>query len=152
MDQDAIVALSLRAWDPVFVSIEAVLGAEINRRLHGNNWRPFQERAVRQALSADGVRVWVAEDGGSVVGFVAASVSDHDRAIGEISMLAVDPVNQRRGIGTALTNVATDWLRETGMRVATIETGGDAGHAPARRVYRKADYTPIPIVRYFKPL
>jgi hypothetical protein len=38
------------------------------------------------------------------------------------------------------------------MRVAMIETGGDPGHAPARRVYEKADYTLIPNARYFKAL
>ena len=53
-------------------------------------------------------------------------------------MLAVDPDAQGRGIGTALTEVATGWLREAGMTVAMVETGGDSGHAPARRVYEKA--------------
>ena len=38
------------------------------------------------------------------------------------------------------------------MRVAMIGTGGDPGHAPARRVYEKADYTLIPMARYFKAL
>jgi hypothetical protein len=38
------------------------------------------------------------------------------------------------------------------MRVAMVETGGDTGHAPARRVYEKADYTLSPVARYFKAL
>jgi hypothetical protein len=33
-----------------------------------------------------------------------------------------------------------------------IDTGGDPGHASARRVYEKADYTLMPIARYFKAL
>ena len=33
-----------------------------------------------------------------------------------------------------------------------IDTGGDPGHAPARQVYEKANYTLLPIVRYFKAL
>ena len=45
---------------------------------------------------------------------------------------------------------ATGWLRPSGMRVAMIETGGDPGHAPARRVYEKAGYTALPAVRVFK--
>jgi hypothetical protein len=36
--------------------------------------------------------------------------------------------------------------------VAMIGTGGDRGHAPARRVYEKADYRLIPLARYFKAL
>jgi hypothetical protein len=38
------------------------------------------------------------------------------------------------------------------MRVAMIGTGGDPGHAPARRTYDKAHYTVIPLARYFKAL
>jgi GNAT superfamily N-acetyltransferase len=67
-------------------------------------------------------------------------------------MLAVDPDAQGRGIGTALTEVATGWLREAGMTVAMVETGSDLGHAPARRVYEKVDYTVLPVARYFKAL
>ena len=63
-DGEVVVALSLRAWAPVFGSMEQVLGHEIFARLHGD----------------------------------------------------------------------------------------DPGHAPARRVYAKADYTLIPMARYFKAL
>jgi GNAT superfamily N-acetyltransferase len=56
-------------------------------------------------------------------------------------MLAVDPDEQGRGVGTALTEFATGWLRDAGMAVAMVETGGDLGHAPARRVYEKANHT-----------
>jgi ribosomal protein S18 acetylase RimI-like enzyme len=67
-------------------------------------------------------------------------------------MLAVDPAAQRRGIGRALTDQATHWLRAQGMRVAIVETGGDAGHAPARRVYEQAGFRVLPISRYFRKL
>lgn len=43
-------------------------------------------------------------------------------------MLAVDPDHQDAGLGTALTQSATDWLRGSGMRIAMVETGGDRGH------------------------
>jgi GNAT superfamily N-acetyltransferase len=67
-------------------------------------------------------------------------------------MLAVDPDAHEQGIGTDLTQHATAWLRDNGMRVAMIGTGGDPGHAPARRTYEKAGYTLIPMARYFKAL
>ncbi|OKH93818.1 hypothetical protein AB852_13915 [Streptomyces uncialis] len=41
----------------------------------------------------------------------------------------------RTGQRGRLTEHATAWLRDVGMRVAMIDTGGDAGHAPARCVY-----------------
>ena len=34
MDEEPVVALSLRAWAPVFVSLEKALGADIFLRLH----------------------------------------------------------------------------------------------------------------------
>jgi len=42
-DKEAVVELSLRAWAPVFRSMEQVLGPEIFVRLHGD-WQAFQER------------------------------------------------------------------------------------------------------------
>ena len=60
--------------------------------------------------------------------------------------------HQSRGIGSALTGFALDRLKEAGMKVAVVETGGDPGHAPARHVYEKAGYTLLPIARYFKNL
>jgi GNAT superfamily N-acetyltransferase len=154
-DAETVVALSLRAWAPVFASMEQIAGTEIVVRLHGGDWREYQARSVREVLTDAAMRVWVAEAGSvadSVAGFVAATVFDAERRIGEIVMLAVDPACQRHGIGAALTGFATQWLRSAGMRVAMIGTGGDPGHAPARRVYEKADYTLIPMARYFKAL
>ncbi|MGI8909242.1 MAG: GNAT family N-acetyltransferase [Rubrobacteraceae bacterium] len=97
-------------------------------------------------------RVWVAELGASAIGFVAIEIYDPERSMGEISMLAVDPDHQGGGIGTTLTEFALDRLKDAGMKVAMVETGGDPGHAAARRTYEKADYVLLPIARYFKNL
>jgi GNAT superfamily N-acetyltransferase len=97
------------------------------------------------------MNVWVADVDGHAVGFVAAKL-DPDESIGEIYMLAIDPDHQRRGLGGELTAVATQWIRAAGMSIAMIDTGGDPGHAPARRLYEQAGYRPMPIVRYFKAL
>jgi ribosomal protein S18 acetylase RimI-like enzyme len=150
LDEQPVVELALRAWAPVFSSLEHVLGREIFVRLHGE-WRQYQDKAVRDTLADDTTRVWVAEAARGVVAFVAAKLHP-ERRIGEIWMLAVDSEEQGRGIGTALTEVATGWLREAGMTVAMVETGGDPAHAPARRVYEKANYTVLPLARYFKAL
>jgi GNAT superfamily N-acetyltransferase len=149
-DEQAVVELSLRAWAPVFESLEQILGPELSARMHGD-WRQYQARAVRDTLANPASTVWVAEAGEHAVGFVAATL-DRETSMGEIWMLAVDPDHQERGIGTALTDHATDWLRESGMTVAMVETGGDPGHAPARRTYEKASYTLLPVARYFKAL
>ncbi|MDR2986265.1 MAG: GNAT family N-acetyltransferase [Nocardiopsaceae bacterium] len=154
-DEGPVVELSLLAWTPVFASLERQLGHELFVRLHGD-WRQYQASAVREVLSDEAIRVWVAMASDSnaidrVAGFVAGTLHVN-RLIGEIVMLAVRPDEQNHGIGTALTEFATDWLRGAGMRVAMIETGGDEGHAPARRCYERSDYRPLPVVRYFKSL
>jgi GNAT superfamily N-acetyltransferase len=149
-DRDAIVELSLRAWAPVFASIEEVIGPDLSARMHGD-WREHQAETVRATLANSSVTVWVADADGVVVGFVVATL-DREPGMGEIWMLAVDPDHQLRGTGSALTEHATDWLRASGMQVAMVETGGDAGHAPARRVYEKSSYTLLPVARYFKAL
>ncbi len=152
-DEQAVVDLSLLAWQPVFDSMNQVLGRELFTRLHGPDWRVHQEQSVRGLLADDTMMVWVAEAGDrGVVGFVAAAEVDRDRKVGEVTILAVHPDAQGRGIGTALTDRATGWLADRGMKVAMVETGGDAGHAAARRTYTSAGYTLMPIARFFKAL
>jgi ribosomal protein S18 acetylase RimI-like enzyme len=150
-DAETVIDLSLRAWAPVFASLEQVLGSEIFRRMHPD-WRADQRRAVEGVLAAKEGRVWVADVDGTAVGFVALDLHHPERNMGEISMLAVDPDYQGRGIGTALTEFALERLKVAGMQVAMVETGGDPGHAAARRTYEKAGYVLLPIARYFKNL
>jgi GNAT superfamily N-acetyltransferase len=149
LDEEEVVDLSLRAWAPVFASLEAALGPEIFHRLYGD-WRQHQARAVRNLLADGATQAWVAEAQRGVVGFVAATL--RSEIVGEIEMLAVDPDEQCRGTGSALTKHATAWLRDCGVRVAVVETGGDPGHARARRVYEQAGYTVFPVTRYFMAL
>ena len=43
-------------------------------------------------------------------------------------------------------------MREQGMDIAIVETGGDPGHAPARAAYEAAGFTLLPVARYFRLL
>lgn len=146
---DAIVRLSLRAWAPVFESIENVMDPEVYHDLHPD-WRADQQAAVEGVCADAGIHVWVALEGDSVAGFVA--VKRHVSAMGEIYMIAVDPGFQGQGIGSALTGHALDWMKGAGIAVAMVETGGDPGHAPARHTYEKMGFGLLPIARYFKKL
>ncbi len=95
--------------------------------------------------------VLVAEVDGKVAGFVAYEVREKEGA-GEVVLVAVHPDYQNRDVGTQLNEGALQALRAAGMRLAVVETGGDASHAPARRSYEKAGYTALPLVRYYKAL
>jgi ribosomal protein S18 acetylase RimI-like enzyme len=140
-DVDAIAALSLRAWEPVFESLRDTMGERLFGHFYGTDWRAYQEADVRRAC--DTFRVLIAEQDGRVVGFTAIDVSD-GRTEGEIYMLAVDPSAQGLGAGTALTEAAVKVIREAGFAIALVGTGGDPGHAAARATYRKAGFTPVP--------
>jgi GNAT superfamily N-acetyltransferase len=148
-DAEAVVRLALRAWAPVFPSIERALGPEVYRASYPDGWEASQRAAVEAALA--GPHVWVAERDGAPAGFVVVVLHRDDR-LGEIHMVAVDPDRQGAGIGTALTEHALGWMREAGMEVAMVETGADPGHAPARRTYERVGFGLFPVARYFKKL
>lgn len=147
---DEVVVLSLRAWEPVFESIRDEMDPEVFRHFHPD-WRASQRDAVEAACKDDDVPVWIAAEDGRVAGFVAVKTVPEE-ALGEIYMIAVDPDFQRRGIATALTDRALEWFRGEGIEVVMVETGGDPGHAPARRAYESAGFRRFPVARYFKKL
>ncbi len=146
-----LVRLSLLAWAPVFSSFERVLGHNIYT-LIWPDWRTSQREAI-ETVCSDGEKtiVWVAELDGIVVGFLAYELNLKDKT-GEVQLLAVHPQYQNLGIGTELNTFALRTMKDSGMTMARVETGGDASHAPARKSYEKAGYTALPLVRYFKDL
>ncbi|MFB7111104.1 GNAT family N-acetyltransferase [Streptomyces sp. NPDC056190] len=85
------------------------------------------------------------------VGFVAVAFHDDPRSA-EIDMIAVDPDQQCRGVGSALLAFALDRISAAGIHLAHIATGGDPGHAAARHTYEKAGFTALPLVRCYKEL
>lgn len=152
-DHPAVIALALRAWEPVFESFRLVLGAERYARVFPD-WRRSQAEAVDAAITTH--PTWVVEDvvgdgGERVVGFVSVVFDDAERS-GEIHMIATDPDAQRRGAGRMLVAVAEREMRQRGATLAVIATGGDPGHAPARALYETAGYHPFPQVWYSKLL
>ena len=148
---EAVVRLSLRAWAPVFDSIEQAMDADVYRVFYPQHWRVSQQQAVETVCAADDTNVWVAVEADSAVGFVAAKLHSED-SMGEIYMVVVDPDFQGQGIGSALIQFALKWMKEAGMAIAMVETGGDPGHAPARHTYEKAGFGLFPVARYFKKL
>ena len=150
-DIERVVELSLAAWEPVFVSFRAVLGDAIYQRIYPD-WRKSQAEAVESVLRDEKYVVWVAEaNDGTAAGFIAYEL-DQEKNVGEVQMLAVDPAHQNRGTGTRLNTFALERMAEAGMELAEVGTGGEEGHAPARRSYEKAGYTGLPLVRYYKAL
>jgi GNAT superfamily N-acetyltransferase len=149
-DIQDLVELAVLAWEPVFRSFEHVLGAHIYALLYPD-WRKRQKEAVERVCADGKMSVWVADVDGVVTGFIAYEL-DFAEETGEVDLLAAHPDYQNRGIGTELNTFALEKMRESGVRLAVVATGGDPGQAPARRSYEKAGYTPLPLVRYYKDL
>jgi len=146
-DIEQVVALSLRAWEPVHASLAGVLGPDINRHVTPD-WRQSQEAAVRKACAEQLTTVAVRDE--AVVGFVSVLIEGPQEP-GEIYMLAVDPAAQRAGVGRALTDHALSQIRDAGCAVAVVSTGGDPGHAPARALYEACGFTTeLRIVNYYR--
>ncbi|MGD0006091.1 MAG: GNAT family N-acetyltransferase [Anaerolineaceae bacterium] len=150
-DIDEVVQLSLLAWEPVFAAWERILGAELYPIAIYPDWRIGQKEVVVKICTDEKIATWVAEVDGRVVGFVAYEFNQQSK-IGEVQLLAVHPDYQNQGIGTQLNLFALQMLKDGGMKLAVVGTGGDEGHAPARRSYEKAGYTGLPLVRYYKAL
>jgi len=147
---NGVVAVALRAWAPVFRSIEHAMDPEIFRHFFPD-WRVAQAKAVESACLSEDVRVWVARVESRTVGFVAVK-RDAAAGLGEIHMIATDPRHQRSGVATVLMRRALAWMKRSGLSVAMVETGGDPGHAPARRAYERMGFRLFPVARYFRKL
>jgi ribosomal protein S18 acetylase RimI-like enzyme len=150
-DMDDIITLSLLAWEPVFASFERIMGPGVFPLVYPD-WRTHQAETVEKACSNNGLlHILVAEQDEQAVGFLAYKLL-LEKFTGEIYLLAVHPEFQNHGIGTELNLAALKAMKTAGMKVAAVGTGGDEGHAPARRSYEKAGFTPLPLVRYYKAL
>lgn len=151
-DAAALQAIRAAAFAPVFASFRSLLGAELAGLVLA---RAEDEQAeALDALMAEGSswQVLVAERHGTVAGFCALR-ADPLTGIGEIGLNAVAPEHQGRGIGRAMYAAALEALKAAGMRAATVGTGGDASHAPARAAYARAGFqAAIPSLHLYREI
>jgi len=147
----AVVALSLRAWAPVFESLKVAMGPDVFHAFYRDDWKAAQRSAVESVCANAEIPVWVAGETGRIAGFVALRLHPEEQ-MGQIYMIAVDPDFQRRGVAARLIEHSLDWFRKAGMSIAMVGTGADPGHAPARHTYEASGFWLLPEARYFKSL
>jgi GNAT superfamily N-acetyltransferase len=140
------------AFTPVFASFRQILGAELADIAQANS-DAEQAQYLASILAPDSEwELYVATQDDLVVGFVSMHLN-HTTTVGEIGLNAVHPDWAGAGIGTMLYTFALDRMRTAGMRAATVSTGGDDSHAPARRAYQKAGFAVgIPSIWYCQAL
>jgi len=137
----------VRRYDPCDREAAVLLATRLETGVA--HWRHAD--AVRRAVvgwietsladaDADDRGVYIAHDGGDIVGLVTVAERRHftgeiDAYVGE---LVVKATYERRGVGTLLINTAEEWARRRGLRNLTLETG--AANGPARAFYARCGY------------
>lgn len=151
-DEPRLQDIRRAAFAPVFASFRSILGDEIYELAQRRD-DEAQEGLLSSLLAPDsGWEVHVAHSGDEIVGFVSVQ-TNRETLIGEIGLNAVDPAHGGRGIGAALYQLALTRMKDAGVEVATVATGGDPSHAPARRAYRKVGFDrEIPSVWMYRKL
>lgn len=139
-DAARLEAIRKAAFAPVFASFRSILGDEIYDLAQA--WKDEAQGDFLASMldSESDWEVYATEVGDEVVGFVSIQIN-RDRNVGEIGLNAIDPPHAGKGIGTEMYKFALARMKETGMKVATVATGGDPSHAPARRAYQKAGFS-----------
>ena len=145
---DGVVKLSLRAWAPVFESIEHEMGPEKYVEYYPD-WRKSQQEAVESVCANEKMKVWTAVDDDAPVGFIGVRVHTDDN-MGEVYMVAVDPDAQGQGIASRLIEFAVEWMKSENLPMVFIDTGQDSGHEAARRTYEKLGFDMWPVARFYK--
>jgi GNAT superfamily N-acetyltransferase len=127
-DIPRLLALVRRYWDFEGISGFAALRIELVLQ---------QLLAERSALGA----VWVAETGGTLVGYLIVVLLmsvEHQGLTGEIDEFFVLPEARSRGVGAQLLAAAETALAERGCTRLQLQLGG--GNARARAFYERRGY------------
>lgn len=146
--REPLVALSLRAWEPVFPLLEPTVPSFVYESFYPEGWRRRQSDDLGATLDGEPENIDVALVDASPAGWVCTRLHPRD-SMGEIYVLAVDPVHQGKGLGRALLQRSIERARSCGMRMVMVETGDDPGHAPARQFYEGCGFERWPVARYF---
>lgn len=149
--ESALLALSIRAWAPVFAHMEGAVPPFVYNAFYPDGWCARQSADILTFLRCEGDNVWVAVESDLILGWVGVRLHPED-TMGEVYIIAVDPEQQRRGVATRLIDHALDVMQEAGLTIAMVETGGDPGHAPSRSTYERSGFQPWPVARYFRKI
>ncbi|HWH99536.1 MAG TPA: GNAT family N-acetyltransferase [Propionibacteriaceae bacterium] len=150
-DLPALIDLTIEAFRPLFeADLPAVLDPRVFAHDHGR-WEDGYRREVPTLHDPASNRfITLAEDDGRLLGYVGWQVNPDGS--GRLQMVAVHPDERRRGVGLAVCRAALMHLKENGVTVVHVGTGGDAFHAPARRLYESLGFTGYPVVDYTRAI
>lgn len=132
-------------------TFHSMVDPQVYEHQHGS-WTEDYRRLIPTLFAPEQDRyILLAEDRGEIAGYVAWH-TDPDRRHGEIDILCVRERQRGNGIGRSLCERAIDSMRDRGVEVVQIGTGGDDFHAPARHLYESLGFSPVPAVTYLRSI
>jgi GNAT superfamily N-acetyltransferase len=151
-DIDTMQEIREKAFKPIFQSFRNILG-DIVYETAQEPEDIAQGDLLPSYFEADSIwKTWKVVLETQIIGFVTIRF-DQELKVGEIGLNAIDPDFGGRGIGTYVYEFAIQEMKNAGMKVATVATGGDISHLPARKAYRNAGFNiEIPSVWMCKEL
>jgi len=152
-DLPRLLDLTIETFGPFYEDyFRPLVGEVVFAHQHGHWAQDYGALVPTLHDPATGKYVAVAEaDDGSIAGYVGYHL-DLTRRHGTIAILAVASALRRNHVGTALCERAFGDMKERGVEVVEIGTGGDPFHAPARALYESLGCTGFPITGYLKQL
>lgn len=146
-DADAVLDIACRCWEVIYDGYRQILGDEIYESVYHQPLE-LKMKGILQEVLED--RTFVAEIDGVLCGFASYRI---DGDCGVVGHNAVMPEYKGRGIAGKLYEQVFEQFRTHGCTLATVLTGLDDGHAPARKAYQKMGFeVGLPSIRYYKKL
>ena len=141
--------IAIKAWTPIREEFRRILGDELYEPFF-NNWQEPKRRSITSSLEK--ARGFIALVDGVVAGFIFYT-KDEASKTAQIGGMAVDSDFKGLGLGKKLCNHALEQMRLDGMLYATVTTGLDDAHAPARHTYESVGFEKnLPSVKYYMNL
>lgn len=146
-DSDSILKIARRCWEVIYDGYRQILGDELYDCIYDQPLDAKANDILQEVLEN---RTFVAEQDGIICGFASYRI---DGTTGIVGHNAVMPECKGRGIAGMLYERVFEEFRAQGCTLATVLTGLDDGHAPARKAYQKMGFEAgLPSIRYYKKL
>ena len=138
-DLPVLLDIARKAWKPIFDNYKNLLGEELYPMLYPDPEEPYRvkEREIISQAQKVPHEILICERNGKVAGFIFFGMRGKT---GIICNNAKDPDSEERGVAQEMYAAVLEKFRAAGMTVATVSTGLDSAHAPARNAYEKAGF------------
>ena len=145
----AVAELTVEAWTPIREEYRRLLGDGLYA-LEFENWKEEKTQKVLEMMRSG--RGYVALLDGELAGFIHYGISENGIS-GEIGNNAVSSKFRGQGVAQEMYSFVIEQMKREGVEYATVVTGLDEAHAPARRSYEKAGFDRgLQSVKYYKKI